>query len=119
MRVGRTPTDIALLNAAALVQITGGVYERVRLALGGVNMQPLRLHAIEKQLEGQPAAYPVDTQHLHAVVQEGMAEIQPPSDFRASSDYRRVSGMKLAFRVLEEATSISCGRNMFFSEGRA
>src|SRR5947209_3778286 len=35
IRVGRTPTDIALLNAAALVQVTGGVYQRVRLALGG------------------------------------------------------------------------------------
>src|SRR5690348_12867133 len=34
MRVGRTPTDIALLNAAALVQVSGGVYQRVRLALG-------------------------------------------------------------------------------------
>ena len=53
MRVGRTPTDIALLNAAALVQVTGGVYQRVRLALGGVNMESVRLQAIERQLEGR------------------------------------------------------------------
>src|SRR6266702_4391639 len=56
MRVGRTPTDIALLNAAALVQVTDGIYQRVRLALGGVNMEPIRLLAVERQLEGQPAA---------------------------------------------------------------
>src|SRR5437764_3256156 len=62
MRVGRTPTDVALLNAAAFVQVTGGVYQRVRLAIGGVNMEPIRLQAIERQLEVQPATNPVDGQ---------------------------------------------------------
>ncbi len=110
MRVGRTPTDIALLNAAALVQVTGGFYQRVRLALGGVNMEPVRLQAIERQLEGQAvldaAAW---TQFVAPVLQAGIADFRPPSDFRASSSYRRASGMSLAYRVLEEATSLSHG----------
>ena len=110
MRVGRTPTDIALLNAAALVQVTGGVYQRVRLALGGVNMESVRLQAIERQLEGQAvldaAAW---TQFVAPVLQAGIADFRPPSDFRASSSYRRASGMSLAYRVLEEATSLSHG----------
>lgn len=115
-RIGRTPTDIALLNAAALVQVTEGVYKRVRLALGGVNMEPVRLHVIEKQLEDTPAD---DPQRLLAAVQSGIAEFHPPSDYRASSGYRRVSGATLAHRVLEDAINISRWRDITSSEGRS
>ncbi len=121
-RVGRTPTDVALLNAAALVEVNDGVYKKVRLALGGVNMEPVRMQAIEKQLEGQPTTKtesvdnPLDTQRMYAAIQAGMATFSPAADFRASSGYRRVSGMNLAFRVLEEATNISRWRNMVSSE---
>ena len=124
MRIGRTPTDVALLNAAALVEVSGGVYQQVRLALGGVTMEPVRVHSVEKQLVGQPvvnqggANNSLDTQHIFAAVQAGMADFSPPADFRASSNYRRVSGMNLAFRVLEEATNISRWRNMLSTEGR-
>jgi CO/xanthine dehydrogenase FAD-binding subunit len=124
MRIGRTPTDIALLNAAALVEVNGDVYRRVRLALGGVNMEPVRMEAVEKQLEGQPAADTgsannvLDAQRIIEAIQAGMASFSPPGDFHASSGYRRVSGMSLAFRVLEEAANISRWRNMVSSEGR-
>src|SRR5437764_10974868 len=50
MRVGRTPTDVALINAAAFVEVNDGVYRRVRLALGGVNMETVRNESVEKQL---------------------------------------------------------------------
>lgn len=99
-RVGRTRTDIALINAAATVEVRDGVYQRVRLALGGVNMEPQRLQNVERQLQGQPA----DVQAILPAVQANWQEFQPPSDFRASSDYRRASGLNLAHRVLEEAT---------------
>jgi len=124
MRVGRTPTDIALINAAALVEVDGGVYKQVRLALGGVNMEPVRIEAVEKQLEGRAVATSgdantaLDTQQIIAAIQVGMANFSPPEDFRASGAYRRVSGMNLAFRVLEEAATISRWRNMVSSKGR-
>ena len=110
MRIGRTSGDIALLNTADLVQVTDGVYARVRLALGGVNMEAVRLQAVERQLEGQavPAAA-AWAQFVAPVLQAGIADFRPPSDFRASSSYRRASGMSLAYRVLEEATSVSHG----------
>jgi CO/xanthine dehydrogenase FAD-binding subunit len=121
LRVGRTRSDVALLNAAALVEVKEDRYQRVRLALGGVQMEPLRLLSVERQLEGQPVNQPasnaLDVQRLASVLQVGMASFQPPSDFRATSSYRRVVGMNLAFRVLEEATNVSRWRNMV-SEGR-
>lgn len=124
MRVGRTPTDVALINAAALVEVSEGIYKHVRLALGGVNMEPLRIEAVEKQLEGQPVALSgdantaLDAAQIISAVQTGMANFSPPDDFRASSEYRTVSGMNLAFRALEEAATISRWRNMLSSKGR-
>jgi CO/xanthine dehydrogenase FAD-binding subunit len=124
MRVGRTPTDVALINAAALVEMNEGIYKQVRLALGGVNMEPVRIEAVEKQLEGQAVATSgdpntaLDTQQIIAAIQVGMANFSPSEDFRASGAYRRVSGMNLAFRVLEEAATISRWRNMVSSKGR-
>ena len=120
MRIGRTPTDIALLNAAALVEMRGGVYSQVRLALGGVNMEPVRMHAVEKQLVGQPVETEARVQNgetnvpiaqIQRAIQAGMADFQLPSDFRASSDYRRESGTNLAYRTLEEALNISRWRS--------
>ncbi len=119
MRIGRTPADVALLNAAALVEVVNGYYRRVRLALGGVNMAPVRLQTVEKELEGQPvAASPADGQRLLAALQRGIVHFRPPSDFRASSDYRRVSGVNLAYRVLEEAMNTSNWHSVITSEGR-
>ncbi len=117
MRIGRTPTDIALLNAAAFVQVTGGVYSRVRLASGGVNMGAVRLQAIERQLEGQPAPNAAEwTQFITPILQAGMIDFHPPSDFRASDGYRRASGTSLAYRVLEEATNVSHWHGMVSTE---
>ncbi len=117
MRVGRTPTDVALLNATAVVQVTDGVFSRVRVALGGVNMEPVRLLTTERQLEGQAIPDTGDAQLLVAAIKAGITEFRPPSDFRASSEYRRVCGMNLAFRVLEEAMHISRGYTAVSSEG--
>jgi xanthine dehydrogenase iron-sulfur cluster and FAD-binding subunit A len=50
-------------------------------------------------------------------VQANWSEFQPPSDFRAGSDYRRASGLNLAYRVLEEATSVARWRGIVSSEG--
>ncbi len=114
-RVARTEADVALLNAAALVEIENETYKRVRLAFGGVNMEPVRLYATEKQFEGRPFTHPVDSQLLLTALQAGFAEFRPPTDIHASSGYRRVSGLKLAYRALEEAANVAHWRSMVVS----
>ncbi len=103
-RVGRTPTDIALLNVAALVEIERNQYKRVRLAFGGVHMDPTRMLAVEHALEGQQSD---DTTIILTALQGGMSEFRPPTAIHVSAGYRRVSGAKLAQRVLEEATYLA------------
>ncbi|MBV8694416.1 MAG: FAD binding domain-containing protein [Ktedonobacteraceae bacterium] len=111
MRIGRTATDVALLNAAALVEVEDGVYQRVRVALGGVNMQPVRLHVVEKHLAGQPVLYLAESQRVQALLQAAMTEFRPPGDRLVSSGYRRASGVNLIYRTLEEATNTAYWRN--------
>nr|BBH95049.1 carbon monoxide dehydrogenase [Thermogemmatispora argillosa] len=115
-RIGRSAVDTALLIAAALVEVENGRYRHVRLALGGANMEPQRLHTVERHLEGQPVQ---DLRLLAAAVQAGLADFRPPADFRASQGYRRVCGANLAYRVLEEAANIARWRDITSSEGRA
>lgn len=115
-RVSRSANDVALLNAAALVEIEDGVYRRVRLVFGGVNMEPIRITALERQLEGQPVARSGDTQRLFQAVRSSLADFRPPTDIRASSGYRRVCGLTLAYRALEEASGIAQWRGVVSSE---
>jgi CO/xanthine dehydrogenase FAD-binding subunit len=118
-RIGRTPADVALLNVAALVEAENGLYRRVRLALGGANMEPVRIQTLEQQLEGQPLIQPDDSQRLFTVLKAAIAEAHLPTDIPASSGYRRVSGLNLAYYALEEATKVSRWRNIASSrEGR-
>ena len=112
-RVGRTPTDVALLNVAALVEIEQDTFRRVRLTFSGVNMEPMRVPAVERLLEGRPID---DTKGLYIALQTGMAEFRPPTDARVSNGYRRVSGIKLAQRVLEEALYIARRQQAIMAE---
>lgn len=103
-RVGRTPTDVALLNVAAFVEIERDLYKRVRLAFGGVHMEPVRMLTVEHALEGQQSD---ETSIILTALQRGMSEFRPPTAAHVSAGYRRVSGAKLAQRVLEEATYLA------------
>src|SRR5260370_6974771 len=115
MRIGRTATDTALLNAPAMVEIDHGIYQKGLLALAGINLHPVRLSSVERRLEGQPVD-PLNSQALLAALHAGMAEFRPSSDSRMRNAYRRVSGMNLVYNVLEEAINVSHWRGVVSSE---
>jgi CO/xanthine dehydrogenase FAD-binding subunit len=76
----------------------------------------VRLSAVEQQLEGASVMQPLNSQKLLSALQAGMSGFRPPSDMRTSSSYRRVSGMGLAYRALEEAMNVAYWRSMVSSE---
>ncbi|HEY4388006.1 MAG TPA: FAD binding domain-containing protein [Ktedonobacteraceae bacterium] len=120
MRVGRSASDLSLLNVATQLEVEDGKYKRVRLIFGGSNMEPLRLQAIERFLEGRTLARSSDTldrQLLSQAMRAAISEFRPPSDILASSSYRRVAGLNLAYRALEEAANIAIWRGLV-SSGR-
>ena len=103
-RIASTPTNVALLNVAAFVEVQGQTYTRVRLAFGGIHMESARMRTVEHALVGQSSENPSS---ISTALQRGIADFRLPSDISVSGGYRRVSGAKLAQRVLEEATYLA------------
>lgn len=98
-KVARTPGDAPIVCAAARLRLDNGVARDVRVAVGGVGPLPLRLARAEQTLEGKPLTEPLIAQAAEAAAKEA----NPPSDFLASSEYRREMVKVLVKRTLVEA----------------
>jgi carbon-monoxide dehydrogenase medium subunit len=84
-KVSRTPSDAPIVCAVARLRLDGGVTHDVRVAVGGVGPLPVRLARAEQMLEGKPLTEALIAQAAEAAGKE----VNPPSDFLASSEYRR------------------------------
>ena len=97
--VSPTPHDRPIVNAAALVSLQGGTIRTARLALGGVAPRPIRLLSVDATLRGKP----LDDERLTEVVSLVREVISPPTDGRASAEYRRAMAGVVITRALREA----------------
>ncbi len=111
-RIARTESDHALLNVAAVVAFEEGICQKARLVFGGINMEPMRVHAVERQLEGQPIENIAEEAQLLTILHHGLVEFRPPSDPQASSGYRRICSVPLAHQALTEAMKIAHWRTV-------
>ncbi|HEY4691780.1 MAG TPA: FAD binding domain-containing protein [Anaerolineae bacterium] len=92
-KVGRTPADLPIVCAAIRAQLENGVLRDVRIGLGGVAPLPVRASRIEQALQGKPP-------DAHAV-ERARADLNPPSDFLGSAEYRREVAAVLVRRAIE------------------
>ncbi len=98
-KLGRTESDIALVNAAAGLQLDrGGRCAWARIALGAVAPVPMRVPGPEMLLAGQR----LDRSLLKRAAEQSMREVRPITDVRASAEYRRAMSGVLVERVLED-----------------
>jgi carbon-monoxide dehydrogenase medium subunit len=101
-KLGRTETDISLVNAAAGLQIDArGHIKWARLALGAVGPTPLRAQNAEALLLGNTPSEDLLARMGAAVMQE----VKPIGDCRASAEYRREMSAVLARRALRECAA--------------
>ena len=98
-RISRTPSDAAIVNAAAFVVPDGNMCKHVRLALGGVAPRVIRVASVESELEG----HAWDEARIARVAEQIAVSLEPPTDHRASSEYRREMAAVVAQRVLTQA----------------
>ncbi|GAB2958109.1 xanthine dehydrogenase small subunit [Hymenobacter coalescens] len=82
----RTHLDIASVNSAARLRVTGGVIQEAHLSAGGVGPTPLYLHHTSEWLAGQP----LSAATLRAAGERAQAEISPISDARGTAEYKRL-----------------------------
>ncbi len=98
-KLGRTETDISLVNVAAGLQTDArGRIKWARIALGAVGPTPLRARSAETLLRGNT----FDEDLLRRVGEAVMKEAGPISDSRASAEYRREMSAVLTRRALRE-----------------
>jgi carbon-monoxide dehydrogenase medium subunit len=100
-KVSRTPSDAPIVCAATRLRLDGGIARDVRVAVGGVGPIPLRLARAEQTLEGKRSSESLIAQ----AAELASKEVNPPSDFLASSEYRREMVKVLVKRTLLEALS--------------
>jgi probable selenate reductase FAD-binding subunit len=99
--VARTPSDRPIVAAAVYLVRAGNTCSEARIALGGVAGRPVRLRSAEARLAGQPFSESLAAD----VAAESAAGLQPRSDFRGGSEYRRAMAAVLMRRALVEAWS--------------
>lgn len=99
IKLGRSKSDIALVNVAVAFTRDGDTLRDVRIALGAVAPTPIRARGAEAALESEIPSPAV----LAEVVRRVHADIRPISDWRASAEYRsRMSGV-LVRRAIQQA----------------
>lgn len=98
-RMTRTSEDLAKLNVAVQLEMSGNTCIDARLAMGCVAPTPLRLRNAEALLKGKEISADV----LQRVAESVPGEIRPIDDKRSTAEYRnQVSGVLLK-RAIQEA----------------
>ena len=97
---------LALVNAAAALELADGKILEPRIALGAVSPTPIRALKAEAILAGEaPTPELVDE-----AAQIAVTECKPIDDFRASANYRRQLIATLTRRVLTRSLEIAAER---------
>ncbi len=97
-------TDFAIVGVAAVLELDrGGTIQRARVALTGVGSTPIRAKSVEEELIGKQASKDLIVK-VSARASEGL---NPPSDIRASSEYRKAMAAVMAKRALLRALEMA------------
>lgn len=93
--------DFALAGVALFYDLVGGKIANAHVGAIGVGDAPVRLSAAEKALEGRA----LDDAAIEAAAAAARAEVDPPSDIHAPSDYRRSLLGTLLGRALRKSAA--------------
>ncbi len=96
--VSRTPRDRPIVCAIVQSAWAEGRCIGTQVALGGVATRPIRAQAAEETLQGQEWSPEV----LDRAARLAAEPLNPPGDFRGSSEYRRAMAQVLVHRALRE-----------------
>jgi carbon-monoxide dehydrogenase medium subunit len=101
-KFNRRSEDWAMVAVCALVKQTGDICEDVRIGLTNMSSVPLRAHAVEEALRGQP----LTAAAIGAAADQAAEGTSPPADLNASAEYKRHLARVLCRRALQEAAGL-------------
>ena len=99
LEIARRAGDFALAIAAVGVELDGDTCTRSTVVLQGVGSKPVRATAAEEALDNAVIGDEVAARAAEAAA----ADLRPPADIHASSDYRRRVAAALVRRAVLEA----------------
>jgi carbon-monoxide dehydrogenase medium subunit len=101
-KFNRRSEDWAMVAVSALVRKNGDSIEDVRVGLTNMGSVPMRAHAVEEALRGQPAS----RDSIASAAEQAAEGTDPPADLNASSDYKRHLARVMCRRALETAAGL-------------
>lgn len=96
----RTSADIAKVNVAVMIAVTGDICREAKVALGSVAPTVFRAAKAETILKGQK----LDRKVINAAAEAAAGETKPISDLRSTAEYRKETTRILVRRALEKAS---------------
>ncbi|MEM3939167.1 MAG: glyceraldehyde dehydrogenase subunit beta [Saccharolobus sp.] len=97
-KVVRRAGDFALVSLALAVKLRGSEIEDIRLAYGGVSDKPFRALEVEKSVIGRK----LNNDIIEEIVNKVSSQVNPPSDTRGSSWYRKEVMKVITRKTLKE-----------------
>ena len=99
----RTADDYPTVGVAATAQVEDGLCKKIRVALGAVAPTPIRAKVVEEVLEGREA-----TPQMIRLAAEAVADqVDPLTDIRGSSEYKRDMAVVFTRRALEAILKVT------------
>ncbi len=103
----RKHNDFAVINVAVVGRSDGGRWSAIRIALGGVNDRAVLASEAANLLEGTT----LQDDAIAEAAQLALSAIDPPSDIRASAEYRRQLVPVYVRRALSQLRDAPEGRD--------
>ena len=99
MKLMRTAADIAKVNVAVMLTVSGGTCKEARIALGSVAPTLIRAVKAEGILKGEK----LDRKVIEAAAEAAAEEAKPITDIRSTAEYRKEATRVMARRAIEKA----------------
>ncbi len=101
-KFNRRSEDWAMVAVSAVVKSTDGGAEDVRVGLTNMGSTPLRAHAVEEALRGQP----LNAESIARAAEQAADGTDPPADLNASAEYKQHLARVLCKRALMAAAGL-------------
>ncbi|UCE97194.1 MAG: xanthine dehydrogenase family protein subunit M [Dehalococcoidia bacterium] len=97
LRLTRVASDLAKVSVAAAVEVKGGIFNKVKIALGSVAPKPIRAENAESFLLGKS----ISDETIEKAADLIIKDIKPIDDVRSSKDYRKEVSKILVAKAIE------------------
>ena len=99
MKLTRNSSDLAKVNCAVKITVSGGRCDDIKIVLGAVADRPVRAKKAEQAMKGKE----IKNELIEGAAQKVAEDIAPITDVRSTAEYRAQVSKVLTTRVIKQA----------------